>query len=304
MSHVIQSPPEILGSPSLRMILKRIDGLQDSGVARNIPVVAVADEAPLSRLQELIELAMASWRPWALGLRLRATKHYEALNSGMAVSFGGGLLLPLLVGLGFASTMVSGPPLAAKGPLVEVAAATFAIPHPSRLFAFASAEFSPTSGVTYISKLSVPVAPEPARLIPNDEPSVAEPKSDVAVLEEQHGVVALPDQRQRPSTAIVVRKTASIDLRQQSTPVHEPRKPVINAAGRSIAPRLEQHIEPKPMPKAPSPAIAAPNRQVLVQTAAAVAAPAKSKGASARRTAEPWANAWHRSALGMAQQGP
>lgn len=281
MSNDLQSPPEILGSPSLRMILKRIDGFPDIAA----PAATSLEHQPPPSIKILDHAVwdLAAWHPAAWH---GALPEMSGPNSRLAVAFGGGFVIPLLLGIGFVSSMISGPPLAARVTHVDDPAAVEMSAPLQRVEAFAAPDFFESAW----TMLPVPTLP-PARDANRVEVvnGVMSPITQIRVAvstEFPIGPAAAPSRieaQAAPASVAVpvakIPKLASPTVVRSPVPVAMPEP--------SYSPSVTKR---KPEPRAP----------LAVATVDPV--PAKTRPVGTTRIGESWINAWHRSTLGMTQQ--
>jgi hypothetical protein len=281
MSNDIQSPPEICGSPTLRMILNRIDGLPDAPASRTSsdPTTLAHDPSNASKIK-ILDYAhwdLAAWHPasWQGSLN-----EMHGPKSRLAIAFGGGFVIPLCLGLSFVSSMISGPPLAAKA-TQDIETVTEVVELQSkRVEAFASPDFFESAWT---------VLPVPTQL----------PARDVNRVEVVNGVVSpIAQIRVAVSTEPPVAPPANVAKPAAKAPAAvNTVKPAVEAVAPTQAPaaptrQARQRLEAKtPLPVAPGAAVANAN-------------PPRAKAPSTSGTGESWASSWHRSALGMTQQKP
>lgn len=308
MSKLTQPPPEIFGSPSLRMILNRIDGLQEGPSFRrgSIPVSSEQNVAPPVKILDHAVWDLAAWHPAAWQSSM---PEIGGPASRLAVAFGGGFVVPLLLGISFAWSMISGPPLAAKATQIGVQAeAPTVMPHQQRLLAFAAPDFFESAWtalpvaplvasqdarrvdvvngmVNQIAQIRVPVSTEnpipPQPLAKRIDLPVA-PASVVRTMPKLAATDVTRDQSAYSRGEVAIKKSASPNIIR--APAH-----IVHPAVNQVPHSMRSKAEPK--------AVAASQA-----VASADVALAKSKAARAVRVAEPWASSWHRSALGMTQQ--
>ena len=281
MSNDLQSPPEILGSPSLRMILNRIDGFPD--IAAPTAISLEHQTPPSIKILDHAVWDLAAWHPAAWHGSL---PEMSGPNSRLAVAFGGGFVIPLLLGIGLVSSMISGPPLAARVTQVDSPAVVEMSAPLQRVEAFAAPDFFESAWTI----LPVPTLP-PARDANRIEVVnvVMSPIAQIRVAvstEIPIGSAAAPGRIEaHAALASVAIPVAKIPKLASPTVVKSP-VPVAMPQPSYTPPVMKR----KPGPRAP----------LAVATVDPVSA--KTRPVGTTRIGESWINAWHRSTLGMTQQ--
>ena len=284
MSNDNQFPPEICQSPTLRMILNRIDDLPDLPAPRmsSGPDTLTRDPSSASKIKILdhANWDLAAWHPAAWQGSL---PDMQGSNSRLAVAFGGGFVIPLLLGLSFVSSMISGPPLAAKATQTSETITEVIGQQSKRVEAFASPDFFESAWT------ALPV-------------TALSPALDANRVEVVNGILS-------PIAQIRVAISAELPVAPPATSAKVVRSAVKAPATVSTQRSAVTAVAPTPAtyasPPEARPGLEAETAQPAAPSAAVAAAgSSRTKGLSATGKAESWASSWHRSALGMTQQKP
>ncbi len=281
MSNDLPSPPEILGSPSLRMILNRIDDFPD--IAAPAALSLEQEPPPSTKIFDHAVWDLAAWHRAAWHGSLPAM---GGPNSRLAVAFGGGFVIPLLLGIGLVSSMISGPPLAARVTQVDGPAAVAMSAPLQRVEAFAAPDFF-ESAWTILPVATLPPARDANRIeVVNGVMSPIAQISVAVSTEIPVGSAAAPgriEAHAAPASVAIpvakIPKLASPTVFKSPVPVAMPQP--------SYTPPV---MKRKPGPRAP------------LAVATVDPASAKTRPVGTTRIGESWINAWHRSTLGMTQQ--
>lgn len=281
MSNDLPSPPEILGSPSLRMILNRIDDFPD--IAAPAALSLEQETPPSTKIFDHAVWDLAAWHRAAWHGSLPAM---GGPNSRLAVAFGGGFVIPLLLGIGFASSVISGPPLAAKVTHVDGPAAVEMSAPLQRVEAFAAPDFFESAWT---------MLPVPTLL----------PARDANRVEVVNGVVnPIAQIRVAVSTEFPIGPAAAagrIEAHAAPASVAIPVAKIPKLASTAVLKSPATVALPEPS-YTPPVMKRKPESRAPLAVATVDPVPAKTRPVGTTRIGESWINAWHRSTLGMTQR--